>query len=281
MSGPGTNGTSSRAWASPPTSCRRFSTACRSREGARRHQRRAPRGARAQLPVTIQPVMSTQAGFGALAQRARPRADRDRRAHRHDLARRHGLDQSRAVGQPPRPVRAREARRHVQERAHSLDLQLGLLAQGPAHRARHRRDEPVHPAVRARALACDQRRAPDPDRHALRSVHPARPRCAQLRLLPGGALHPGGDAVRHHARARRRRAPVDRDAADRHWRRTGSRRSSRPSSTSSRRSSRSRSTTSSATAKASLPSATGCATRPAARSICGSRRARSSRSSAR
>ena len=43
---------------------------------------------------------------------------------------------------------------------------------------------------------------------------------------------------------------------------------------------RSRSTTSSRTATASRPSATGCATRPAARSICASRRGRSSRSSA-
>ena len=47
-------------------------------------------------------------------------------------------------------------------------------------------------------------------------VHRARARCAQLRLLPGCPLHPGGDAVRHHARRRRRRAPVDRRAADRH-----------------------------------------------------------------
>ena len=37
--------------------------------------------------------------------------------------------------------------------AHPLDLQLGVLAQGPAHRARHRRDEPVHHALGARAVA--------------------------------------------------------------------------------------------------------------------------------
>ena len=106
-------------------------------------------------------------GIRRAAQRARPRADRARGPHRHHLARRHRLDQSRRLGQPPRTVRAREAGRHVQERAHPVHVQLGLLAQGPAHRARHRRDEPVHPAVGARALACDQRRAPDPDRHAL------------------------------------------------------------------------------------------------------------------
>ena len=44
----------------------------------------------------------------------------------------------------------------------------------------------------------------------------ARPRCAELCLLPGCALHPGGDAVGRDAGAGRRRAPVDRHAADRH-----------------------------------------------------------------
>ena len=61
-----------------------------------------------------------------------------------------------------------------------------------------------------------QRRAAAADRHAVRSVHRARARCAQLRLLPGCAFHAGGDAVGHHARRRRRRAPIDRRAADRH-----------------------------------------------------------------
>ena len=71
-------------------------------------------------------------------------------------------------------------------------------------------------AVGARPVACHQRRAAVADRHALRSVHRARPRCAQLCLLSGCALHPGGDAVGHHAGAGRRRAPIDRRAADRH-----------------------------------------------------------------
>ena len=52
--------------------------------------------------------------------------------------------------------------------------------------------------------------APAADRHALRSVHQARPRCAELRLLPGRPLPAGGDAVRHHAGAGGRRAPVGR-----------------------------------------------------------------------
>ena len=40
-------------------------------------------------------------------------------------------------------------------------------------------------------------------RHALRPVHRARPRCAELCLLPGRPLPPGGHAVGHHAGARR------------------------------------------------------------------------------
>ena len=125
-----------------------------------------------------------------------------------------------------------------------------------------------------------QRRAAAADRHAVRSVHRARPRCAQLRLLPGCALHPGGDAVGHHAGRRRRRASVDRHAADRH----GAGRARGVRAGLCRRARRhpgaGRSTTSRRTATASRPSATGCATRPAARSICGCRRGRSSRSSA-
>ena len=87
---------------------------------------------------------------------------------------------------------------------------------GPAPRARHRREQPVpqprQPRPRARAV----RRPPAAGRHALRPVHRPRPRCAELRLLPGRALPAGGDAVGHHAGARGRRAPVDRHAADRH-----------------------------------------------------------------
>ena len=41
-------------------------------------------------------------------------------------------------------------------------------------------------------------------------------RCPELCLLPGCALHPGGDAVRRDAGAGGRRAPIHRHAADRH-----------------------------------------------------------------
>ena len=87
---------------------------------------------------------------------------------------------------------------------------------GQHHRTRHRRDEPVHHAVGARPVAFDQRRAAAAGRHAVRSLHRARPRCAELCLLSGCALHGGGDAIGHHAGAGRRRASVHCHAADRH-----------------------------------------------------------------
>ncbi len=169
-----------------------------------------------ELPVTIQPKMSTQVGFGALlneiARGTTPFAARIVT----DLAGRDGLDQSRALGQSPAAVRARSDGRYLQGRAHSVDLHLGILAERAAYRARHRRDESVHSALGARPVAHHQRRAAAADRHAVRSIHRPRPRCAQLCLLPGRALHRGGDAVGHHACAGRRRASIDRRAADRH-----------------------------------------------------------------
>ena len=156
------------------------------------------------------------AGLWAGAQRTRARRHRTGLAHRHRVARRHRLDQSRRLGQPPRAVREGREPRSVPAGEDPVDLQLGFFAEGPAYRTRHRRDEPVHHDVGARPVASDQRRAAAAGRHAVRSLHPARPRCAELCLLPGRALHGGGDAVGHHAGAGRRRASVDRDAADRH-----------------------------------------------------------------
>ena len=137
-----TNGTGSRACARRPSELQAFldTRAVRgraARAGSRRRSIAVPDDARGRRSSR---TMSTQVGFGALLNELGARADAARRAHRHHLAGRHGLDQSRAVGEPPRPVRAREHGRHVQERAHPLDLQLGVLAEGPAHRARHRRD---------------------------------------------------------------------------------------------------------------------------------------------
>ena len=109
---------------------------------------------------------------------------------------------------------------------------------------------------------------------------PARARCAQLRLLPGRALFPGGDACRLHACARRRRASVDRHPAHRASRQDGLA-AFEPAFVDElsvilafafdyiQRD-----------GEGEAPNATGCATRPAARSTCGSPRDRSSRSNA-
>ncbi len=98
-----------------------------------------------QIPVPDKLDSDDAAGhIHAIRLRRHPQRDRQERrrlraAHRHDITRRHRLDQSRAVGKPAQIVRAREDGRRVQERAHSLDLPLGILAGRPAHRARHRR----------------------------------------------------------------------------------------------------------------------------------------------
>ena len=90
-------------------------------------------------------------------------------------------------------------------------IELGIAEQQSVPAARRAR--PGRAAVRRAAVA---------DRHALRPVHQARARCAQLCALPGCPLHPGGDAVGHHAGARGRRAPIGRRAADRARRSPGS-----------------------------------------------------------
>ena len=164
------------------------------------------------LPAPSQPTLSTQAGLRPDPARDRARDDRLRRPHRHDLARRHRLDQSRRLGEPARPVRPRGDGRHRsrKERIPST-FNWDFSPAGPAHRARHRRDRTCSSLlVGARPVAFALRRAAAAGRHALRSLHRARPRCAELRLLPGCPLHPGGDAVGRDAGAGGRRAPVDR-----------------------------------------------------------------------
>ena len=168
-----------------------------------------------ELAVTIQPEMSTQFGFGALL---------------NELAREKTALAERIVTTSPdvtvstnlgpwvnrRGLFARESMadtfkseripstfnwefspkgQHIELGIAEMNLFILLSALGP--------------------VAFDQRRAAHSDRHAVRSVHRPRPRCAQLRLLPGRPLHLGGDAVGADAGAGGRRAPVDRRAADR------------------------------------------------------------------
>ena len=212
---PATNGTPSKGCGiARGRAARHSSTACRlpPAAGACRRKRIA---APAQLPVTIQPVMSTQAGFGALL---------------NELGREQTEIAARIVTTSPdvtvstnlgawvnrRGLFARETLadtfkseripstfnwdfspkgQHIELGIAEMNLFILLSALGLSHAINGERLIPIgtlyDPFIAARA------------------------RCAQLRLLPGGALHPGGDALGHHARARRRRASIDRDAADR------------------------------------------------------------------
>ena len=85
----------------------------------------------------------------------------------------------------------------------------------PAHRARHRRGQPRRPARRARRDLVARRPAAAADRHALRPVRQPRAGAVVVRHLRGRAVDPRRHAVRRHARARRRRAPVDHHAVGR------------------------------------------------------------------
>jgi transketolase N-terminal domain/subunit len=237
---------------------------------------RPPLRRRACLPVpAIEPPkdreISTQAAFGKILDDL-ARGDSDaRRTHRHDLARRDRHDKPRPLGQPPQALRAGRAARRLHRAPHPLDRQVELRPRGPACRARHRRDEPVPSPRRRGPRAQPLGQAAHPGGHGVRSFRPPRPRCAQLRLLPGRALHHRRHAVGRDARARGRRAPVHRHAAHRHGAGRPRRVSSPPSRTSSPSSWSGPSTICSATARAIRTSERGFAMRRAARSTCGSR----------
>ena len=116
-----------------------------------------------------------------------------------------------ALGEPPRRSSIAHERRAdtIADERDRVAAELVDVAAGPAHRARHRREQPVHPARGARAGRPAVRHAAAADRHGLRSVHQPRSRRAELRVLPGRAVHPRGHAVGPDARARGRRASVD------------------------------------------------------------------------
>ena len=82
----------------------------------------------ARLAFKPAPQMSTQQGFGLVLNEIARGEQRTRRAHRHRVARRDGLDQSRRLGQPARPVRQGREPRSVPAGEDSLDLQLGFFA---------------------------------------------------------------------------------------------------------------------------------------------------------
>ena len=184
--------------------------------GGERRLRAPPIEVPDELHVTIQPNMSTQLGFGALL---------------NEIARGTTPFAARIVTTSPDVTVSTNLgpwvnRRRLFARQAMADTFKGeripstftweFSPERAAYRARHRRDEFVHSALGARPVAHHQRRAAAADRHAVRSIHRPRSRCAQLCLLSGRALHRGGDALGHHACAGRRRASIDRRAADRH-----------------------------------------------------------------
>ena len=139
----------------------------------------ARRPARAEVDVRIAAKASTQVVFGdTLATLARVAGRRI--ADRDGVAGRLRLDEPRRLDQPRRRLRRRTS---SPVRRGAAAPALAAQALGPAHRARHQRDEPVHVAGPVRAHRGAVRRAADPDRHGLRPVHRPRPRRADLRAL--------------------------------------------------------------------------------------------------
>ena len=128
----------------------------------------APRIAVPPMPVLeTKGTGSTQAGFGRLLDEIARSGGTARRPHSHHLGRCHGLDQPRPVGQPARPLLHGEQGGRVQAARINVAAALGDEPEGPAHRARHRRDEPVPAAGRGGTVARALRRAAAADRHAV------------------------------------------------------------------------------------------------------------------
>ena len=196
-----TSGTSSKACRCRPTRSQDFLDSvpfARRRPSA--SSRRRPSRCRTNLPSPMQPMMSTQTGFGAILneigrgdERIRAAASSPRRptSRSRPISGRGstGADCSRARRMADTFKSERipstfnwefsPKGQHIELGIAEMNLFILLSALGLSH--------------------VDQRRAAAADRHAVRSLHRARPRCAQLRLLPGRPLHGGGDAVRHHA----------------------------------------------------------------------------------
>ena len=151
-------------------------------------------------------------GFGQILDEIAREGGAARRPHRHDLARRHRLDQPRPLGEPARPVRPRRAwptrsRPSASPRPSAWDFspegqhfELGIAEMNLFIDARRR-------SASRTAL----RRAAAAGRHALRPLH----RCAALDALNYACYQDArfilvGDALGRDAGARGRRAPVDR-----------------------------------------------------------------------
>ena len=124
--------------------------------------------------------------------------------------------QPRRMGEPARRLRPVAAFGRVPPGAHAVGPGLDDGPQGATPGARHCGEQPVHPAGGVRPDRTAVRGAAAAGRHAVRPVHPPRPRRPELRLLPGRAVPHGGHPVRAEPGAGGRRAPVGDDAAHRH-----------------------------------------------------------------
>ena len=188
-------------------SCRPSSTTCRSMPQDAAAPRRRWWRSRAALPRPTDRKSSTQEGFGKILNAI---AAEDSELARRIVTTSPDVTVSTNLGAWVNRrglFGAHRGRGRVPRAEGRVGPDVAQDAARPAHRARHRREQPVHPARRARPQPSALRRAAAADRHALRSVHRPRPRCAELRLLPGCALHDRGHAVGRDPGARRRRAP--------------------------------------------------------------------------
>ena len=188
-----------------PTCSRRSSRAVPfNARGARRHK--APRGWRSTVPIPRSPAaesMSTQEGFGRILNELGARGG-VRRPHRHHLARRHRVDQPRRLGEPARHLRPPRHEGRLPRGEGGLGPALGDVAGRASTSSSASPRTTCSWLLAAMGLSHSAvRRPPAAGRHALRPVHPARARCAELRLLPGCALPAGGDAVGHQRWPRR------------------------------------------------------------------------------
>src|SRR6266852_4305527 len=166
---------------------------------ARRGARRPRRAGRVLSPAELD--------AGSLRSDPRPAEPPARRRPRRDaLRRRVDHHASRGVDQPEgRLLPARQARLH---RGGAAGGAVEGISGGPAHRARHRRAQPVPRAGRLWPHGGAVRHDAPADRHALRSLRHARARRALPRALRGRALHRGRHPVGGEPLPGGRRAPV-------------------------------------------------------------------------
>ena len=102
---------------------RRWSSAAGSRATSASGRGMSPTSRRSPAPAGEE--QSTQAAFGRILLDLAARRRRARRPHRHHLARRHRLDQSRRLGEPARPVPPAGFAGRVRRRKDPVGAEMG------------------------------------------------------------------------------------------------------------------------------------------------------------